>query len=186
MVVQCVEGSVEVAEQERFGPCRTYCAASGIEVHGVLQSSVPGVRAMLRSVGPGRLHCFVWTSSVLLPKTTQTSTTTTNPRCTMSQTLTATLDSPASSAIMLHTPKDMQDYFQDAHPSSPSASAIHASSPEQLVDKALYALEKAGVQLIEWKSLLYRRMGVPVILKVRIISAVLRSIAPRGKHSLRC
>ncbi|EIW57701.1 uncharacterized protein TRAVEDRAFT_125965 [Trametes versicolor FP-101664 SS1] len=59
----------------------------------------------------------------------------------------------------------MQDYFQDAHPSSPSASAIHASSPEQLVDKALYALEKAGVQLIEWKSLLYRRMGVPVILK---------------------
>lgn len=183
MVVQCVEGSVEIAGQERFGPCRTYCAASSNEVHGVLRSSVPGVRAMLR---PGRLHRFVWTSSVLLPKTTQTSTTTTNPRCTMSQTLTTTLDSPASSAIMLHTPKDMQDYFQDAHPSSPSASAIHASSPEQLVDKALYALEKAGVQLIEWKSLLYRRMGVPVILKVRIISAVLRSIAPRGKHSLRC
>ncbi len=97
---------------------------------------------------------------------TQPATTTTNPRYTMSQTVTATLDPPSSPAIMLRTPKDMQDYFQDAHPSSPSASTVHASSPEQLVDKALHALEKAGVQLIEWKSLLYRRMGVTVILKV--------------------
>lgn len=97
---------------------------------------------------------------------TQPATTTTNPRYTMLQTVTATLYPPSSPAIMLRTPRDTQDYFQDAPPSSPSASTVHASSPEQLVDKALHALEKAGVQLIEWKSLLYRRMGVPVILKV--------------------
>ena len=57
--------------------------------------------------------------------------------------------------------------FQNARPQSPSASNVYEFSPEDLVDKALRALQEAGVQLIEWKTLLYRRMGVPVILKVR-------------------
>ena len=47
-----------------------------------------------------------------------------------------------------------------------SVSYIYELSPEELVDKALKALQNAGVQLIEWKSLLYRRMGVPLIIKV--------------------
>ncbi|KAI0329299.1 hypothetical protein GY45DRAFT_1325243 [Cubamyces sp. BRFM 1775] len=55
--------------------------------------------------------------------------------------------------------------FQDAWPLSPSASNVYEFSPEELVDKALKALQEAGIQLIEWKTLLYRRMGVPVILK---------------------
>ncbi|KAI0663748.1 hypothetical protein C8Q70DRAFT_906522 [Cubamyces menziesii] len=55
--------------------------------------------------------------------------------------------------------------FQDSRPQSPSASNVYEFSPEELVDKALRALQEAGVQLIEWKTLLYRRMGVPVILK---------------------
>ncbi|THH16508.1 hypothetical protein EW146_g4140 [Bondarzewia mesenterica] len=37
-------------------------------------------------------------------------------------------------------------------------------TPEELVDKALDRLQMAGVQLIEWGTLLFRRMGVPVIL----------------------
>ena len=47
-----------------------------------------------------------------------------------------------------------------------SVSYIYELSPEELVDKALKALQNAGIQLIEWKSLLYRRMGVPLIIKV--------------------
>ncbi|KAI0775014.1 hypothetical protein BD413DRAFT_603049 [Trametes elegans] len=42
---------------------------------------------------------------------------------------------------------------------------IYDDSPEELVGKALKALQEAGIQLIEWKTLLYRRMGVPVIVK---------------------
>ncbi|KAI0648911.1 hypothetical protein C8Q79DRAFT_887884, partial [Trametes meyenii] len=55
--------------------------------------------------------------------------------------------------------------FQDALPLAPSTSNIYEFSPEELVDKALHALQEAGIQLIEWKSLLHRRMGVPVIIK---------------------
>ncbi|KAI1791233.1 hypothetical protein LXA43DRAFT_889599 [Ganoderma leucocontextum] len=37
--------------------------------------------------------------------------------------------------------------------------------PEELVDKALKALQDAGVELIEWLSPLHSRMNVPVIIK---------------------
>lgn len=39
--------------------------------------------------------------------------------------------------------------------------------PEALVDIALERLSAAGVQLIEWRALLYRRLNVPIIAKVR-------------------
>ncbi|OJT01780.1 hypothetical protein TRAPUB_7836 [Trametes pubescens] len=87
----------------------------------------------------------------------------------MPQTATTTHDhlTPSPSTPLLARPaKDPRDHFQEAHPNAPSASDIYASSPEQLVDKALHALQEAGVQLIEWKTLLFRRMGVPVFFKV--------------------
>ncbi|KAJ8456538.1 hypothetical protein ONZ51_g12064 [Trametes cubensis] len=55
--------------------------------------------------------------------------------------------------------------FQDYRPLSPYASNIYQLSPEELVDKALNALQGANIQLIEWKTLLYQRMGVPVVSK---------------------
>lgn len=39
--------------------------------------------------------------------------------------------------------------------------------PEVLVDIAMERLSAAGVQLIEWRALLYRRLNVPIIAKVR-------------------
>jgi len=40
--------------------------------------------------------------------------------------------------------------------------------PSAVVDLALYRLQKAGVALIEWRSLLYRRMNVPFVIKVSV------------------
>ena len=36
----------------------------------------------------------------------------------------------------------------------------------EVVDMALHALQSAGFQLIEWRALLYRRMKVPILVKV--------------------
>ncbi|OSC97832.1 hypothetical protein PYCCODRAFT_1454694 [Trametes coccinea BRFM310] len=58
-----------------------------------------------------------------------------------------------------------RDDFRDVYPCPPSASNIYEYSPEELVDKALRALQGAGIQPIEWLSLLHRRMNVPVIIK---------------------
>ncbi|KAI0826572.1 hypothetical protein BC628DRAFT_1320151 [Trametes gibbosa] len=82
----------------------------------------------------------------------------------MTQTITTT-QNEASPQVLRIPPSKPRNHFEDAHPSFPSSSDIYTSSPEELVDKALHALQEAGVQLIEWKSLLYRRMGVPVIIK---------------------
>lgn len=38
---------------------------------------------------------------------------------------------------------------------------------EELVDIALTRLQSAGVQLVEWGGLLFRRMHVPIIIRVR-------------------
>ncbi|CDO78206.1 hypothetical protein BN946_scf184701.g4 [Trametes cinnabarina] len=65
----------------------------------------------------------------------------------------------------LRSPEQPIKDFRDAYPCSPSASNIYEYSPEELVDKALRALQEAGIQLIEWLSLLHRRMNVPVIIK---------------------
>ncbi|KAI9061127.1 hypothetical protein FKP32DRAFT_1576640 [Trametes sanguinea] len=82
----------------------------------------------------------------------------------MSQTTTITLDSHQPSASPLRSQVKSKD-FRDAHPFSSSASNVYEYSPEELVDKALRALQEAGIQLIEWLSLLHRRMNVPVIIK---------------------
>ncbi|KAL1949849.1 hypothetical protein VTO73DRAFT_8730 [Trametes versicolor] len=87
----------------------------------------------------------------------------------MTQTVAPTADDHSSPSVPKPSParpaKDPRDHFQEARPYPPSASNIYASSPEQLVDRALHALQEAGVELIEWKTLLFRRMGVPVALK---------------------
>ena len=40
--------------------------------------------------------------------------------------------------------------------------------PAEVVDIALHALQSGGFQLIEWRALLYRRMKVPILIKVSI------------------
>ncbi|KAF8964812.1 hypothetical protein BDZ97DRAFT_1814611 [Flammula alnicola] len=37
--------------------------------------------------------------------------------------------------------------------------------PAEIVDIALQALQRAGVELIEWRAVLYRRMNVPILVK---------------------
>lgn len=39
-------------------------------------------------------------------------------------------------------------------------------SPQELLDRTLFALQKAEIALVEWGTLLHNRMGVPTILKV--------------------
>ncbi|KAI0323404.1 hypothetical protein GY45DRAFT_1406172 [Cubamyces sp. BRFM 1775] len=53
----------------------------------------------------------------------------------------------------------------NARPLTSIATDIYECPPEELVDKALKTLQETGLQLIEWRTLIYRRMGVPVILK---------------------
>lgn len=43
---------------------------------------------------------------------------------------------------------------------------IMDNAPEVVVDMALAQLQKHGVELIEWRAPLYRRMHVPIIIKV--------------------
>lgn len=40
--------------------------------------------------------------------------------------------------------------------------------PVEVVDLALERLQTAQIILIEWRALLYRRMNVPVLVKVRV------------------
>ena len=47
---------------------------------------------------------------------------------------------------------------------------VFESSPEELVDIALSRLQAAGIQLIEWMALLYRRMDVPIIIRASGLS----------------
>lgn len=51
------------------------------------------------------------------------------------------------------------------YPLQVDTAAIYQFSPEELVDKALKTLQDAGIEIIEWLSLLHRRMKVPVIIK---------------------
>ena len=44
-----------------------------------------------------------------------------------------------------------------------NATALFDHDPMELVDMALHQLQSGGVQPVEWRSRLYRRMGVPVI-----------------------
>jgi hypothetical protein len=44
-----------------------------------------------------------------------------------------------------------------------NAAALFDHEPMELVDMALRRLQNSGIQPVEWRSRLYRRMGVPVI-----------------------
>lgn len=68
--------------------------------------------------------------------------------------------------MLEHPSNQNQNHFISCTPPKTVLSCDGGLSPEELVDRALKTLQDAGVQLIEWRSLLYRRMGVPVVLKV--------------------
>ncbi|KAI0349715.1 hypothetical protein OH77DRAFT_1414481, partial [Trametes cingulata] len=55
--------------------------------------------------------------------------------------------------------------YRNARPYAASTTNLHDLSPEELVNMALTALQQAGIELVEWKTLLYRRMGVPLVVK---------------------
>ncbi|KZT11952.1 uncharacterized protein LAESUDRAFT_641422 [Laetiporus sulphureus 93-53] len=48
---------------------------------------------------------------------------------------------------------------------SPLPTPLFNQEPEELVDMALARLQCADLKPVEWKGLLYRRMGVPVLIK---------------------
>lgn len=58
-----------------------------------------------------------------------------------------------------------QKYSQDVKDSNDSSILEH-HHPTELVDMVLEALEKARIGAVEWRSLLYRRMNVPTLVKV--------------------
>jgi len=45
-------------------------------------------------------------------------------------------------------------------------SNILDNHPAEVVEIALNALQRAGIQMIEWRALLYRRMRVPILVSV--------------------
>lgn len=53
----------------------------------------------------------------------------------------------------------------NAHSTESTLKDVFDRRPAELVDVALTRLQEAGVELIEWKALLYRRMAVPIIVK---------------------
>ena len=54
----------------------------------------------------------------------------------------------------------------EAHGVQPTTLLDLDEHPAVLVDKALQTLQREGIQVIEWRALLYRRMKVPVFVKV--------------------
>ncbi|OCH91387.1 hypothetical protein OBBRIDRAFT_728815 [Obba rivulosa] len=79
---------------------------------------------------------------------------------------TETLSTSPTIRLFLVAPKDLDPFGFTTRASSWKATLdAHEFTPEELVDRALHTLQQAGMELIEWKSLLYRRMGVPVIIK---------------------
>lgn len=71
---------------------------------------------------------------------------------------------------------------------------VFEQQPAELVDIALLRLQAAGIELIEWRALLYRRMAVPIIVKdfsyvvpdkdLHRASEILSEIGlPRSPHS---
>ncbi|KAL4250063.1 hypothetical protein ABKN59_004914 [Abortiporus biennis] len=72
---------------------------------------------------------------------------------------------------MLHTPHQPEithtfaGFHSEKQPTQPRKWSVSTCEPAEVVDRALHALQQAGVQLIEWRALLYKRMNVPVIVK---------------------
>ncbi|KAJ3503261.1 hypothetical protein NLJ89_g8510 [Agrocybe chaxingu] len=70
--------------------------------------------------------------------------------------------------MMLHTPSSSPPGF-DQFPQKLSQKLIKKdildNSPAWVVDAALHALQQAGIEPVEWGSLLYNRMHVPTLIK---------------------
>lgn len=56
-------------------------------------------------------------------------------------------------------------FFDEAHGVQPTTLLDLDEQPAVLVDKALQTMKREGIQVIEWRALLYRRMKVPVFVK---------------------
>ncbi|KAJ7222315.1 hypothetical protein GGX14DRAFT_176097 [Mycena pura] len=51
------------------------------------------------------------------------------------------------------------------HVPPPTSGIIFDNNPEHVLDLALCRLQTAGIRLVEWQDLVYRRMGVPACIK---------------------
>ncbi|KAF4613878.1 hypothetical protein D9613_007534 [Agrocybe pediades] len=59
-----------------------------------------------------------------------------------------------------------QKFAQDVKDLQSTTSSLHEHHhPAELVDLALQALQRAKIEIVEWRSLLYRRMNVPNLVK---------------------
>ena len=65
---------------------------------------------------------------------------------------------------MLHTTSPT--FLRIPYPQHAQIPTILDNHPAEVVDMALQALQVASVPLIEWRALLYRRMKVPILVKV--------------------
>jgi hypothetical protein len=62
--------------------------------------------------------------------------------------------------------QDILDEMATYEKEEPVTCDMFTLQPEALVDMAMERLSAAGVQLIEWRALLYRRLNIPIIAKV--------------------
>jgi hypothetical protein len=62
------------------------------------------------------------------------------------------------------------DPLQHVFPDKQPEDHILNHEPEEVVDLALEKLQEAGIMLVEWHSLLYRRMNVPLVIRVSLMS----------------
>lgn len=83
-------------------------------------------------------------------------------------TMIQTQTSPEYRTVFLNAPR--QKDVQEKHYPIIAKNSLFDQSPEELVDIALQRLQTAGLDPIEWRAPLYRRMGIPKILMVRVIS----------------
>jgi len=67
--------------------------------------------------------------------------------------------------MMLHVPSSSPPVFEHFPHKKPVKKELLDDSPAWVVDVALQALQRAGIEPIEWGPLLYLRMHVPVIVK---------------------
>jgi hypothetical protein len=71
--------------------------------------------------------------------------------------------------MLLHRPQPHA--FKEKEPVDCSTPKdVFEHSPEELVDIALSELQAAGIQLIEWRALVNRRMDVPIVIRASGLS----------------
>jgi hypothetical protein len=80
---------------------------------------------------------------------------------TITMSLTQSISSTYIHSILLSAPIKPKDIL-------PRDVSLFDLEPEALVDMALHKLQTTGTRIIEWRSLLYKRMHVPVIITVSL------------------